>query len=303
MSINTPKIEYQPNILVISGGGSKGISFIGALIKLQEVTSLNIDNIKILSGSSIGGIICTAICLNYSLQEIKEWFLSTDFSSLCPVLYDDNYSSKILPQLYKNFSLSNGTELRNIIIKTFIYKCIDINITFKELYIKTNKLLVLSGSNINTKKAEYFSYEKTPDMKVLDSLLITTGIPYIFPYTEINNNIYVDGHLFDPFPIKGCGKKNIKENKGKILGIISISQNNICEIKNIKQYTFSIIEGLSFYYIKKSTQKYKKYIISIEINKEFFDLKTSKEEMEKMFKSGEEAAYKYILTNKYIIKK
>jgi len=140
MSINTPNIKYQPNILVISGGGSKGISFIGALIKLQEVTSLNINNIKILSGSSIGGIICTAICLKYSLQEIKEWFLSTDFSSLCPVLYDENYSSKILPQLYKKFSLSNGTELRNIIIKIFIYKCIDINITFKELYIKTNKL-------------------------------------------------------------------------------------------------------------------------------------------------------------------
>jgi hypothetical protein len=39
MSMDTTKIEYQPNILVISGGGPKGISFVGVLTLLQEMTN------------------------------------------------------------------------------------------------------------------------------------------------------------------------------------------------------------------------------------------------------------------------
>jgi len=299
MEINSPeKHFFQPNILVISGGGPKGIAFIGVLEELEKITSFDIKKLKILSGSSIGGVICTAICLGYTIKEMKDWFISVDFTSLCPSMYDEKYTSKILPMVYNTFSLSSGSEIKKILYKTFLFKSININITFKELYEITNKLLVLSGSNLNNKQGTYFSYEKTPDMKVFEALLITTRIPYIFPYVEYDNNIYVDGHLFDPFPIKGCGRKNIKENKGKILGIISISSNDDNKIKNIKQYTFSIIEGISYQYMKKATEKYKKYIISVKINMGFFNVKTSTKEMENMFEDGQEAARLYIQKNK-----
>lgn len=294
MSIDTTKIKYQPNILVISGGGPKGISFVGVLTLLEEITTFSIKNIKILSGSSIGGVICTAICLGYNLEEMKKWFLSTDFSSLCPALYDENYTSKILPLLYKYFSLSNGVEIRNILEKTFLYKSVSTEITFKELYEKTNKLLILSGSNLNSRKAEYFSYEKTPDMKVFDALLITTRIPYVFPYIQYNKNLYVDGHLFDPFPIRGCKKDVIHKNNGKILGITSFLKTEEKEISNIKQFTFSLIEGLSYQYMKKSTEKYKKFIISVELNTSFFNLKITPEEMSNMFEKGKSTAAEYV---------
>lgn len=294
MSMDTTKIEYQPNILVISGGGPKGISFVGVLTLLQEMTTFDIKKLKILSGSSIGGVICTAICLGYELGEMKKWFLSTDFSSLCPALYDENHTSKILPLLYKHFSLSNGSEIKLILEKTFMYKSVDTNITFKELYDKTNKLLILSGSNVKRSKVEYFSHIKTPHMKVFDALLITTRIPYVFPYISYNHQMYIDGHVFDPFPIKGCGRDKIKENKGKILGITSVMTNEEKEINNIKQFTFSLIEGLSYQYMKKSTEKYKKSIVSVKLNTGFFNLKITPDELNIMFEVGKTEALNFI---------
>ena len=285
--------EYQPNILVISGGGPKGMAFVGTLSALEEKTLFNINKIKILSGSSIGGIICTAICLGYSLLEMKDWFLSVDFSNLCPALYQYNYDKKILPLLYKYYSLSTGDEIKEILIKTFEFKKYNYNtLTFKELYDKTEKLLVLTGSNLTTKECDYFSYNTTPNMKVFDALLITTRIPYVFPHIKFNvnqsnnhqsNNVYVDGHLFDPFPIRGCGKKNLKENKGKILGIVSLPLEKNTQIENIKNFTFSIIEGLSYQYMKKSIGKYKKCIISIKLETSFFDLRTTPDKMLRFF--------------------
>jgi len=295
MSMDIPtKPEFQPNILVISGGGPKGMSFVGVLASLQQNTTFSIDKLKILSGSSIGGVICTAICLGYTIEEMKKWFLSTDFSSLCPALYNEDYTHKILPLLYKHYSLSTGFEIKDILTRTFICKNWDTNITFKELYEKTSKLLVLSGSNLKGRKCDYFSHINSPDMKVFDALLITTRIPYVFPPIEYNQNMYIDGHVFDPFPIKGCGKENIKQNKGKVLGIISISVNKKEKIENIKDFTFSIIEGLSLQYMKRSSRRYKKYIVQVELDKDFFNLKTTTEEMIEMFEIGKLAGLSYI---------
>jgi NTE family protein len=300
LNINETKTEkniksFQPNILVISGGGSKGIAYIGILTALQENTTFDIKNVNILSGSSIGGIISTAICLGYTLEEMKNWFLSTDFTKLCPSIYNNDYNQKILPLLYKSYSLSSGIEINEIITKLFLFKNYDPNtLTFKQLYEITGKLLILSGSNLTSKKCNYFSHIKTPDMKVLTATLITSRIPYVFPHIKYNNNVYIDGHLFDPFPIKGCGKEIIKQNKEKILGIISISQYKDNYINNIKDFTFSIIEGLSYQYMKKSYKKYKKYIIPITLNVEFFTLNISKLEMNEMFNIGIQSGLLYV---------
>lgn len=286
---------FQPNILVISGGGPKGIAFIGALIAFKEKTTFDINNVKILSGSSIGGVISAAICFGYTLIEIKQWFLSIDFSELCPVLYNDNYNQKVLPLLYKSFSLSTGEEIKKILCKILLNKGFDPDtLTFNDLYKKTNKLLILTGSNLNNKKCDYFSNDDTPNMKIIEALLITTRIPYIFPPIKHNEIMYVDGHLFNPFPIKGCGKANIRSNKNKIIGLISLPVVNETKIENIKDFTFSIIEGISYQYIKKSIDKYKKYIIPIELKSSFFNLKTTIPEINKIFTTGFNAGELYI---------
>jgi predicted patatin/cPLA2 family phospholipase len=131
-------------------------------------------------------------------------------------------------------------------------------------------------------------------MKILDALLITTRIPYIFPYIKYNDYVYVDGHLFDPFPIKGCGKMNIKENKNKIIGIRAVSENNNIKIENIKDFTISIIAGLSHQYAKKLINKYKKHVVSVKVDTEFFNLNINVSKLNEMFNKGLDSGVTYI---------
>jgi NTE family protein len=286
------KIEYQPKILILSGGGPKGIAYVGVLEALYQKTNFDINKLEILSGSSIGGVICFAICLGYTISEMKEWFLLTECSLLCPAIYK-NSSEKILPLLYKYYSLSDGYEITKILINLFLLKKIDEKTyTFEDLYQKTGKLLVITGSNLTLKKCDYFSYLKTPKMKIIDALLITTRIPYIFPYIKYNEYIYVDGHLFDPFPVKGCGKQNIKNKE--MLGIQLIPFEKTLKIENIKDFTFSIMQGLSHQYIKKIINKYKKKIINIKEDNDFFNINIDICKMKELFNKGFESGVKYV---------
>lgn len=288
--------EYQPRILVLSGGGVKGISFVGALQELENTTTFRITELEYLSGSSIGGIICTAICFGYTLQEIYHWFLAIPFSSFCPQLYDTSNTEKILPKIYNTFSIGDGKELENSLYKTFDTKHISRNITFQELYTISKKHLYISGSNITSSKAEYFSHTTTPNMKVFDALCITSRIPFVFPYIQKNSQIYVDGHIFDPFPVRCIPSKIRKKYKKETLGIISSPTKNTNTIENIKDYTFSILEGISIQYMKKATLQYKKNIISIMIHKGFFTLETTEKEIKSMYEIGKQECVKYIET-------
>ena len=62
--------------LCISGGGVNGISYISALNYLITNNYIKMDNIKLLIGSSIGGLICTFLVLGYTMNEIIEFILN-----------------------------------------------------------------------------------------------------------------------------------------------------------------------------------------------------------------------------------
>ena len=295
MNPHTEVKEFDKEVLVISGGGEKGIAYVGALQYLEDNTTFKINNLKILSGSSIGGIICFGITIGMTLKEIKEYFLSVKFIEIfTSIMNNDN---KIIPLLTNNYSITDGKNVDNLLKKIFVEKKYNYKtLTFKELYEKTNKHLILTGSNLNTRESEYFCYKKTPTMKIFTALLITSRLPFIFPFIKYNGFTYTDGHIFNSFPIKGCGK-DIKKYKGKILGIKIEIFNKNKEINNIKDYTFSIIEGLLYQYMKKSIGKYKKDIITIHIKNSIFNMNINKELLIEFNKKGKEEAQKFIDKN------
>ena len=67
--------------ICMSGGGVKGLSFIGTIEKLIKIKYINISNIKKWVGTSVGAIIAYLFCLNYSIQEIKVFIINFDFST------------------------------------------------------------------------------------------------------------------------------------------------------------------------------------------------------------------------------
>jgi predicted acylesterase/phospholipase RssA len=263
------------DILVISGGGQKGIGYLGILKKLEEK---GIKDFTILSGSSIGGIICAGFVLGYSIDEIKEIFLTLTFNDIFCVK-----DTKILTLLSSTFSISDGTKIDSV-IRSYISnkKYNPDTLTFKELYEKTNKYLILTGSNITKNRVDYFSHIKTPDMKVFTALQITSRMPFFYPYVRYNNYDYVDGFLYDPFPVKGIDSKLF--SKDRLVGIIDVEDDNVLN-NNIIEYLHNIFYGVVQHYTLKLIKKYKNnvYILRTDITN---TLTCNKEELETLYKKG-----------------
>lgn len=185
------------NTLIISGGGSKNISVIGTLKYLDDKKILS--NIKRYAGSSAGAIICLLLNIGYTPQEIEDTF----FNQNSTITKDPFY--KVVWNLYKNYGMNSGSKIVNYINSLLIKKGINKDITFNELKIKTDKILVITGSSLTDQDTYYFNFCTTPDMKVVDALRISISIPIFFTsinYTINNkNHIFIDGGILQNFPI------------------------------------------------------------------------------------------------------
>ena len=249
------KLDVSNNIydtLVLSGGGAKGIALIGALEYLNELKIL--QNIKTIAGTSIGGLIGTLINIGYTPDELYQFILLFDL---------DKIKSINVNNIFSTMGIDDGHRLEFILGKMFDAKNIDKNITFKELYEKTKVKIILTGSCLNTKKIEYFSYETYPDLKVIKGLRITTSIPIYFSPIQLENKMFVDGACIDNYPI------NIfNNNLEKVIGIyLKSTKDSLDTINSIEDYLKSIIdtfdEGISI----KSINNYEKYTILIDVDK------------------------------------
>lgn len=250
--------------LVIMGGGMKLVTAIGSLSVLEEKGILN--NIKKYAGSSAGAIIVTLLNIGLAPLQIE----NTVFSQGSTLVKDSYY--KLPFNLFFKYGLYNGNNMVKYIETLFIKQGFDPNITFTELYEKTQKILVLTGTSLNAMDTFYFNCHTSSNMKVIDALRISISIPIYFTGVEhiINgvSHIMCDGGVLQNFPIyyfdivDNTGKyilnskdlikqKNIIKDlsvSSKTLGIMYLDSD---EIKNVDDFYqgFNIINNISDYFI------------------------------------------------------
>ncbi len=145
------------------------------------------------------------------------------------------------------------------------------NATFKDLQDKINtegstnnfKYLFLTGSNLQTGKCDIFSHLHTPNMLISDAVRISMSIPLLFythkmkikdaetkePIDDPNNNsLYVDGGIFNNYPIRifdstinGKNSESIYINK-HTLGFRLVSEDLKNNYENFFETKKSIFE-------------------------------------------------------------
>jgi NTE family protein len=236
------------NTLVLSSGGLKGISQIGALKYLHEKNIL--QNITTYAGTSVGGIICVLLIIGFTIDELYDFIMLFDMSKIKSVSIDN---------LYNNFGLDNGEKLLIVLKKMFEIKHINTNITFEELFHKTKKKLILTGVCLNDKKIEYFSYETHPKMQIILALRISSSIPLYFVPVHFNNKLYIDGACIDKYPIR-----LFDHNIDNVIGIyLHEIKNNHQEINNHEDFFMCTIQCLLEGVSKNSIIGYEKYTINI----------------------------------------
>lgn len=177
--------------IVFSGGGLKGIAFLGVLEFLQRRNSLNVNSLETFAGSSAGALIAALLVIGYSVAEIFKLIYDVDVSSLI-----DPDVTKLLTL----FGVESGHKFMNKFKEMFYLKGFGPDVSFMDLYQKTQKRLVVTASCLG-KGIKYFDYENSPDMSVILALRMSIAIPLIFTAVQYKGDYYVDGGMLDNVPI------------------------------------------------------------------------------------------------------
>ena len=236
-------VYHNKTILVLSGGGVKGISHIGALQKIYELGHLN--NFTDFAGTSVGGLIIALLVIGYIPEEIWEFIKSFEFTKVV--------SLNIL-EFASKYGVDDGLKLEAIICAMIRAKNIDPYITLKDLYLLTKKNITFSGVAINEQSIHYISHTNYPEMPLITAIRITTCIPiYFVPIKYTFNDkttYYVDGGCMDNYPI------HLYDDKlNQVLGLYihKDKQNNI-NMDNIESYMMLLFDtcmsGINSRYVK-----------------------------------------------------
>ena len=242
--------QNKKNILILSGGSFKGFAYIGVLKALKKLNLLNDLNIFI--GTSVGSIFSLLLSLNSCIEEIEEFINKINFNQLM------NFNIK---NLYCNYGLNDGSTIINLLISFLNKKNFNQNLTFKELYERTNNILIINSSNITKKINEVFDYLLTPDMEILKTVRMSISVPFIFSPVRFNNCLYVDGGIINSFMYIWAIKNRYK--KENIIGVLLNDKLNKDHNYNFYSYLMDIYYSL---YSNQTEELNLDEIINIEID-------------------------------------
>lgn len=183
MQINEPIRE-----LAISGGGVRGIAFLGVVYELQCRGLLDLRKI---SGTSIGAFISVCVLIGYNLKHLIDIIFDYDFQQLKGI----NIKSSL-----KNKSLMSGDCLNDFFVD-IISRKMSPETTLKELYLISKVELQVAVWCVNTEMVRYITHETDPDVTIIKLVRMATAIPFIYPPIEYDGNLYVDAGLVDNMPI------------------------------------------------------------------------------------------------------
>ena len=268
--------------LVLSCGGVAGITYIGCLQILYKNKLL--DNLENVLGCSVGSMFSLFICLGYTYEELYKLMLNIDINIINDIDYED------ITNFVHKYGFSSGNKIIKILKIIVKAKLEKEDITFRELFEKTNKNLIIASTCLNSSKVEYFSFKDNPDMLVLDAVRMSISIPFLFHPFKYKDKLYVDGALLNGYPID-----YFKDNIDETLGILINNDNDVL-IKNLEDYTLSVLFCGLMNNKKFMYEKYRENTILVSIQSELdcINFFLSKEDKERLIKCGNNCCMKYL---------
>ena len=190
-------LDKKYDVLVLSGGGKKGITQLGFLHNLHTEYIIDVNNLHAYVGTSAGSMICFLMVIGYLPVEI--------LTHICSSKIDSNISLNFL-NLVSNFGVHSSDTIFDIIEKLTMDK-IGFLPTMSELYELTQKHLVCVTHNLsanvleNEEETVYIDHISHPNLPCIEALKMSSNIPLVFGKYVYDKNYYVDGGITDNYPI------------------------------------------------------------------------------------------------------
>lgn len=204
---------------LVLGPASMGIySLIGTLKALES----KLVDVKEISGSSAGSILCLFLALGMSIDEIVNIALNLNVPEFVKIR---------IGSFFNKFGFVDLMPIREKLVE--ICGC---DPTFEELDMK----IYVSAFCLNTSTTEYFSRDTHPNMKVIDAVCMSIAIPLIFACGKYDGRTYVDGGTQEAYPMTPFLDKKPTEVTCIKLKMDRVYQT---EINNPRQYVESLIRS------------------------------------------------------------
>jgi predicted acylesterase/phospholipase RssA len=195
------------DVVLLSGGGIKGIGELGILHYYYERGMLDLSHVTEFVGTSIGSLINLLMICGYTPMEIftkvyttTNFFKPGDFANLW--------------SLFNNYGITSIDPLMKIIESMVIEKLGKLP-SLSELKKITGKIFTVSVVNVSKTRIEYFDHETQPNLGVVDAVKMSCNLPLIFQKIKYKGDYWVDGGLVDSFPYAA-----VKNTTKKILGVV-----------------------------------------------------------------------------------
>ncbi len=245
-------VNAQKVVVVLSGGGAKGLAHIGAMKALEE-HGIPIDYVI---GSSMGGIIGGMYAAGYSPEEMEDIVTQAHFQQwLKGILNEKNryfYSSRLPNPSIFTLDLSVDSSFTTT-VNNNIANDHAINFVFAEMLAQAShragydfdSLMVpfrTVASDIFLQKEEVLKYGY-----LNEAVRATMTVPLFYRPIRVNNKYLFDGGIYNNFPVD-LAKKEF--NPDYVIGV------NVSSTK-MESYPYEdddklLSESLAFLFLKKS---------------------------------------------------
>lgn len=248
--------------LVLSGGGSKGVAYCGAL-KMLEKKGIYYDSkgkcrFKKFAGTSAGSITAALLAIGYSPKEITNMLMEMQTEDL----FDDKWG--VLRDAYNlvdDLGIAPGKFFLDFLGDLIESKTGDKDYTFEDLYNDTGTSLVVVGTSITQMKNIYFyaghedaAYHNIP---IRVAVRISMSVPFVFEPYDLNGEMFVDGGVMDNYPIHVfdgaypgdiVAQLNVSDPNPKTLGLsIMTEKEAMAEISGYNEVPDDLVSyGMTF---------------------------------------------------------
>lgn len=244
--------HIPPLRLVLSGGGVRGVSYVGCFLELEKRNLLK--RVNEVLGVSCGSMFGFAFSIGYSPSELNDFVERFDFTLM------QHVEPEIVFDFLQNYGIDNSENFERLLESILKQKGFSTNLTFKEHFDSTKFSFRCFATNLYNCELKEFSYKKSPNIRIIDAILASSCIPGYFIPKVIDNIMYVDGGVSNNFPIDLLSYDEIKDTLG-----FTFSEDHtvLTDISSIASF-FSQLYA-SFYMVrkKKILSLYKRNIIIV----------------------------------------
>ena len=222
---------YPFRNLAFQGGGSKALAYHGAIRVLEEEGIL--DQTRRVAGSSAGATLAMLLSMRLSVDEIQQIYRSFDVDGFNAALAgrsaDGSYPPRFLGRLQGNLSSMNRLATRygwNTL--AFYYDWVQKAMapycknqpraTFAQYQEWGYRDLYIVTTNVSRRRTEVFSARKTPDVAVVDALIMSLSIPLFFEGLQFDGrqfgagDFYADGGMILNYPLPIFDERQFAHN-------------------------------------------------------------------------------------------